>query len=166
MRCQVRIQREDFDIAHEWQACRERCRGRAGAVVAFGGLVRDTAHGDATANGGQAHAVRGLRLEHYPGMTESSIEAIVAEAGERWRLLDVLVIHRVGDLAPEDQIVLVLVASGHRPDAFAACEFVMDYLKTDAVLWKKERFADGETWLRATANDRKRRADWQRVAEQ
>ena len=164
MRCQVRIQREDFDIAHEWQACRERCGGKAGAVVAFGGLVRDMAH-DA-AGGDQKRAVRGLRLEHYPGMTESSIEAIVAEAGERWRLLDVLVIHRVGDLSPEDQIVLVLVASGHRPDAFAACEFVMDYLKTDAVLWKKERFADGEAWLRATANDRKRRSDWQRVAAQ
>lgn len=164
MRCEVRIQREDFDVASEWQACRRRCRGEAGAIVAFGGLVRDMAHGEAGVDRGRA--VHGLRLEHYPGMTESSIEAIVAEASERWRLRDAVVIHRVGDLAPKDQIVLVLIASSHRPDAFAACEFVMDYLKTDAVLWKKERFAAGETWLRATANDRKRRADWQRAAEQ
>ena len=107
----VRIQREDFDLAAEWAACRERCTGSAGAVVAFGGLVRDWADHD---------AVRGLHLEHYPGMTEASIERICAEASNRWRLLDVTVIHRVGDLGPGDQIVLVLVASTVTGSAEAA----------------------------------------------
>lgn len=147
----VRIQPEDFDLAAEWAACRERCTGRAGAVVAFGGLVRDRADHD---------AVQGLYLEHYPGMTEASIERICAEAANRWRLLTVTVIHRVGDLGPGDQIVLVLVASSHRPDAFAACEFLMDYLKTDAVIWKKERRDGGDAWITATDNDRERRSGW------
>lgn len=159
MQSQVRIQREDFDIAVEWAACRRRCRNAAGAVAAFGGLVRDMAPSeDADSRAGSA--IARLYLEHYPGMTESSIETIVAEAGQRWPLLDVLVIHRVGDLAPGDQIVLVLVAAGHRPAAFAACEFIMDYLKTDAVFWKKERREDGETWIRATAGDQQRKRDW------
>lgn len=147
----VRIQHADFDLAAEWAACRQRCAGGAGAVVGFGGLVRDQA---------AASAVGGLYLEHYPGMTEASIERICADAGSRWQLLDVTVIHRVGDLAPTDQIVLVLVAASHRPDAFAACEFVMDYLKTDAVFWKKERREGGDVWIRATTGDRERRADW------
>lgn len=151
MRTTVRIQNEDFDIAAEWEACRQRCAGAAGAVVAFGGLVRDRAADD---------AVRGLYLEHYPGMTEESIERFCAEAGERWRLLDVTVIHRVGNLDPAEQIVLVLVASSHRPDAFAACEFLMDYLKTDAVIWKKERRTGGDVWITATANDGERRSGW------
>ncbi|MCY3811089.1 MAG: molybdenum cofactor biosynthesis protein MoaE [Gammaproteobacteria bacterium] len=151
MQTTVRIQREDFDLAAEWAVCRARCGERAGAVVAFGGLVRDRADHD---------AVRGLYLEHYPGMTERSIEGICAEAASRWRLLDVTVIHRVGDLAPGDQIVLVMVASSHRPDAFAACEFLMDYLKTDAVIWKKERRDGGDAWITATDNDRERRSGW------
>lgn len=155
MRRHVHIQAEDFDIAAEWQACRARCGGGAGALAAFAGLVRDRAPAEQGAS-----AVHGLHLEHYPGMTEASIERIVDEAAERWRLLDVTVIHRVGELNPEEQIVLVLVASGHRADAFAACEFVMDYLKTDAVLWKKERRANGDAWLQATAGDQQRRAAW------
>ena len=155
MRVAIRIQTEDFDMAGEWRACRDRCAGGAGALVAFGGLVRDLA----PAAGADAE-VRGLRIEHYPGMTEASIERIVEEAAGRWALLDVTVVHRVGDLAPTDQIVLVLVASAHRPDAFAACEFLMDYLKTDAVLWKKELRADGDAWLLATQSDRKRRSAW------
>ncbi len=155
MRADVRIQTADFDIAEEWAACRQRCGGAAGAIVAFGGLVRDRA--------GNAD-VRGLYLEHYPGMTEASIERICEEAAGRWRLLDATVIHRVGDLASEDQIVLVLVASGHRPDAFAACEFIMDYLKTDAVFWKKERRRGGDVWIEATPSDRQRRAGWKRTA--
>ena len=155
MHSAVRIQEHDFDIAAEWAACRQRCGGAAGAVVAFGGLVRDRAGDD---------AVQGLYLEHYPGMTEASIEAIVGQAAARWALLDVLVIHRVGELAPGDQIVLVLVASGHRLDAFAACEFLMDYLKTDAVFWKKERRVADDAWLSATGSDRQRRADWQSTA--
>ena len=148
---EVRIEHADFDIAAEWAACRRRCAGGAGAMVAFGGLVRDQA---------AASAVQGLYLEHYPGMTEASIERICADAGSRWQLLDVTVIHRVGDLAAADQIVLVLVAASHRPDAFAACEFIMDYLKTDAVFWKKERRDGGDVWIRATTSDRERRADW------
>ncbi len=151
MRSAVRIQTEDFDVAAEWAACRQRCGGGCGAIVAFGGLVRERTG---------AGEVRGLYLEHYPGMTEASMEAIAAEAGRRWRLIELLIIHRVGDLAPEDQIVLVLAASSHRPDAFAACEFVMDYLKTDAVLWKKERRDSGDVWIRATRTDRRRRAGW------
>jgi len=151
MHTAVRIQREDFDLAAEWAACRARCAKRAGAVVAFGGLVRDRADHD---------AVRGLYLEHYPGMTESSIERICTEAENRWRLLDVTVIHRVGNLEPGDQIVLVMVASSHRPDAFAACEFLMDYLKTDAVIWKKERRDGGDAWITATDSDQERRSSW------
>ena len=151
----VRIQEDDFDIAVEWASCRQRSSAAAGAVVAFGGLVRDHAS-DA--------AVHGLYLEHYPGMTEASIEAIIGQAEARWTLLDVLVIHRIGELAPGDQIVLVLVAASHRPDAFAACEFLMDYLKTDAVFWKKERRLGGDTWISATGSDRHRRADWHSTA--
>lgn len=154
MHSQVRIQRQDFDIGAEWAACRQRCGGATGAIAAFGGLVRDVVHGA----GG--NSVAGLYLEHYAGMTEASIEKIVAEAGQRWRLIDVLVIHRVGELLPREQIVLVLVASSHRPDAFAACEFIMDYLKTDAVFWKKEQRTDGTAWLRPTASDNQRRAAW------
>ena len=153
MKTTIRIQTDDFDIADEWAACRSRLQGRAGAIVAFGGIVRDHADTD---------EVRSLSLEHYPGMTEASIEKILADASNRWQLIDTTVIHRVGDLAPGDQIVLVLVAAGHRPDAFAACEFVMDYLKTDAVFWKKEHRLGGDAWVVATANDRVRRNGWQR----
>ena len=151
MRTDIRIETDDFDVAAEWGALRARLGGRAGAVVAFAGIVRDRAGAD---------AVNGLYLEHYPGMTEASIERILATAADRWELIDAVVIHRVGDLAPRDQIVLVLVAAGHRPDAFAACEFVMDYLKTDAVFWKKERRPGGDTWISATERDRKRRNGW------
>ena len=155
MRQQVRIQTEDFDIAAEWRACRGRCGGAAGALAAFAGLVRDRAPEE-----GAAGRVRGLRLEHYPKMTEAGIERMIAEAGRRWRVLDVTVVHRVGDLRPEDQIVLVLVASSHRADAFATCEFLMDHLKTEAVLWKKECRVDGDLWIRSTAEDHRRRAAW------
>ena len=151
MHAEIRIEQADFDVGVEWAACRDRLGGRAGAIVAFGGIVRDHAADD---------EVHGLYLEHYPGMTEASIEKIVATAADRWRLIDVLVIHRVGQLVPCDQIVLVLAAAMHRPDAFAACEFIMDYLKTDAVFWKKERRRVGDSWISATANDRKRRDGW------
>lgn len=156
MHADIRVQTEDFDISAEWAACRERCGGDCGAIVAFGGLVRDR-FGDSE--------VQALHLEHYPGMTEDSIRRIALQAAERWRLLDVVVVHRVGDLAAEEQIVLVLAASGHRPDAFAACEFIMDYLKTDAVFWKKERREDGDVWIESTASDRSRRASWGEIAE-
>ena len=151
MRSAVRIQTGDFDIAEEWRACRARCGGLGGALAAFGGLVRD-----------HAGAVRGLCLEHYPDMTERSVERIVADAGQRWPLIDVTVVHRVGHLRPLDQIVLVLVMAAHRAAAFAACEFLVDYLKTDAVLWKKEQRVAGDVWLQATAEDRDRRDGWRR----
>ena len=120
----VRIQEKDFSLAREWDDLRQRVAGTAGGIVAFAGLVRDRARA--------GEEVTKLFLEHYPGMTESSIERIINRAGERWPLQDVVVVHRVGDLAPGDQIVLVLAASAHRGAAFAGCEFIMDMLKTKA----------------------------------
>lgn len=157
----IRIQTEDFDVAHEWGAATERCGGDVGAIVAFGGLVRDRVKpGELDGTVEVADSVRGLYLEHYPGMTEASIDAAIDTAAGRWELLDVVVIHRVGDLAPAEQIVFVQVASSHRPDAFAACEFLMDYLKTDAVFWKKERRSGGDTWIASTRDDHARRKSW------
>jgi molybdopterin synthase catalytic subunit len=122
-----------------------------GAVAAFIGTVRDV-NDDA--------AVARLTLEHYPGMTEKSLEAIVAEAKERFDIYDVLVVHRVGELRPTDQIVLVAVTSAHRGEAFDACRFVMDYLKTRAPFWKKERTPEGERWVEARASDDEAAARW------
>ena len=131
----VSVQREDFDLGAEVRAISRDAR--VGAVASFIGLVRD---------------VR-MTLEHYPGMTESAIGKIVEEAAGRWQVMDCTVIHRYGDLAPNDQIVLVAVASAHRADAFAACAFIMDYLKTQAPFWKKEHRAAGATWVEARAAD-------------
>ena len=147
----VSIQETDFSIEEEWDACRERMKGKAGAIAAFAGLVRDSV---------QESGVKGLYLEHYPGMTESSIRDIVKDAMKQWSLLDVVVIHRIGLLRPEDQIVLVLVGSSHRMDAFAACERIMDYLKTEAVFWKKEIRDKDETWISSTTEDYRRRDSW------
>jgi molybdopterin synthase catalytic subunit len=146
----VRIQTEDFDIAREIAALRGR-DARVGAVAAFVGLVRDI---------NDAAAVSTLALEHYPGMTEKALEDIVGQAKSRWSVLDVLVIHRVGELRPTDQIVLVVVTGAHRGEAFAACEFVMDYLKTRAPFWKKEQTPDGERWVEARASDDEKAARW------
>src|SRR3990172_5596753 len=129
----VRIQSEDFDAGAEIARLREG-DPKVGAVAAFIGVARDV-------NGGGT--VGTLALEDYPGMTEKALEKIVVEARARWRLIEVLVIHRVGELRPTDQIVLVAVTSAHRGDAFAACEFIMDYLKTRAPFWKKESTAEG-----------------------
>ena len=139
----VRIQGEDFDAGREIAAMRKGNRS-IGAVASFVGVVRDVNEGD---------TVSTMTLEHYPGMTEKSIEAIVAQARSRWKVIDALVVHRVGTLAPTDQIVLVVVASSHRGDAFAACEFIMDYLKTQAPFWKKEETGEGERWVDARASD-------------
>ena len=167
MHREVRIQNDDFDVASEWREARRRCGGDVGAIVAFGGLVRDRVKpGELDGSIKVADAVRGLYLEHYPGMTEASIDASIDTAVARWDLLDVVVIHRVGDLAPADQIVFVQVASSHRPDAFAACEFLMDYLKTDAVFWKKERRAGGEAWIESTKSDTARRDSWEQGTAQ
>ena len=151
MRSDVRIQPEDFSVAAEWEALRARTSGDVGAVASFVGLVRDR---------DPESEIQGLYLEHYPGMTEASIRKILDAASSRWPILDIVVIHRVGSLAPRDQIVFVQAAAAHRPAAFAACEFVMDYLKTDAVLWKRERVANGERWIEATSDDRRRIARW------
>lgn len=152
----VRVQEADFSVADEYAALRERLAGHTGAIASFIGLVREV-HGTSTDSG---EPVRMLHLEHYPGMTERSIEAIAETAAERWPLLDVVVVHRVGSLAPAAQIVFVQVAAAHRPAAFAACEYIMDYLKTAAVFWKREDTASGSHWVEATAGDRARVSGW------
>jgi len=146
----VRIQTGDFDVAREIAELR-RGDARVGAVAAFVGLVRDI---------NDAAAVSTLTLEHYPGMTEKALLRIVDEAKSRWSIYDAVVIHRVGDLKPADQIVFVAVSSAHRGEAFAACEFIMDYLKTRAPFWKKERTPGGERWVEARASDDEAAARW------
>ncbi len=143
----VRIQHEDFDIAREVVALRAG-DARVGAVASFIGTVRDRSGGS-----GPADTTR-MELEHYPGMTEASIEAMIDAAMQRFAILGARVVHRVGPLAPGEQIVLVAVASSHRGDAFAACEFLMDYLKTQAPFWKKEHRPDGSAgWVDARVAD-------------
>ena len=146
----VRVQTSDFDVSRELAALRCGDR-RVGAVAVFIGTVRDI-NDEAT--------IAALTLEHYPGMTEKALVAIVDEAKARWDILDALVIHRVGELAPADQIVLVAVTSAHRGEAFAACEFIMDYLKTRAPFWKKEATPDGVRWVDARASDDDAAARW------
>jgi molybdopterin synthase catalytic subunit len=147
----VRVQEADFDLGAEFAALRAG-DARVGALASFLGLVRDINDGA---------SVSEMTLEHYPGMTEKALEAIVAEAKGRWDLYDVLVIHRVGPLKPCDQIVLVAVTSAHRGEAFAACEFVMDYLKTRAPFWKREATPDGAHWVDAREIDDSAAARWQ-----
>lgn len=117
---------------------------KVGAIASFVGVVRDLSDGD---------TISEMTLEHYPGMTERAIEEIIGQARSRWNVLDVLVIHRVGRLRPTDQIVLVVITSEHRGDAFAACEFIMDYLKTRAPFWKKEQTGGGARWVEARETD-------------
>jgi len=147
----VRVQEEDFDVGEEITRLRLQYP-QAGAVVSFMGQVRDL-------NDGQS--VASLKLEHYPGMTEKSLAAIVEQARQRWPIFDAVVIHRIGTLPPQAQIVLVVVASAHRGDAFAACEFIMDYLKTEAPFWKKESTPEGEKWLDFRESDQAARGRWQ-----
>ena len=140
----VRVQNADFDPGAEMAAMRLG-NSKIGAIASFVGIVRDLNEGADVAE---------LTLEHYPGMTEKALETIVAEARARWDIYDALVIHRVGTLKPTDQIVLVMVASAHRGEAFQACEFLMDYLKTRAPFWKKEKTPEGARWVDArTADD-------------
>ena len=146
----VRIQTDDFDVAAELDAMR-LASADIGAIVNFIGQVRDINEGD---------AVQALTLEHYPGMTERALEAIEHEAKTRWDISSSLIIHRVGTLKPQDQIVLVAVASKHRGDAFQACEFMMDFLKTQAPFWKKEVTSDGERWVEAKLSDDDAQARW------
>lgn len=146
----VRVQTEDFDVAAEYQQL-VADNTADGAVVSFVGRMRDLNQGE---------AVRTMTLEHYPGMTEKALHQLEADARQRWTLGRVSIIHRVGTLTPADQIVWVGVTSPHRGDAFAACEYIMDTLKTTAPFWKKETTAAGERWVDARAEDQHRSARW------
>ena len=154
----VRVQTEDFDLTREVDALRAAQGARntkIGAIATFTGTVRDLNEvaGDNT-------AVAGMTLEHYPGMTERALEKIITEAKARWNIFDALVVHRVGSLAPLDQIVLVATVGAHRGEAFAACEFIMDYLKTAAPFWKKEATPAGGRWVEARVTDDTAAAKW------
>jgi molybdopterin synthase catalytic subunit len=146
----VSIQTEDFDLSTEVQRLREQDK-RVGAVCSFMGTVRDR-------NDGQS--ISTMELEHYPGMTEKSIEAMIDEAFQRFDIFGARVIHRVGLLQPLDQIVLVAVSSAHRGQSFQACEFLMDYLKTQAPFWKKEQTPEGARWVDARVSDDAALAKW------
>jgi molybdopterin synthase catalytic subunit len=147
---EVRVQAGDFDLGIELARLRAG-DARVGAVVSFVGLVRDINDGA---------QVAAMELEHYPGMTERALEDIVEQARARWPLYGALVIHRVGPLKPCDQIVLVAVTGAHRGEAFDACEFIIDYLKTDAPFWKKEDTPEGSRWVDARISDDSARAKW------
>jgi molybdopterin synthase catalytic subunit len=146
----IRVQTNDFDLGKEVAQLRADSP-MVGAVVTFVGTVRDMNDGS---------NVSEMELEHYPGMTEKALEDIVSQAKARWDIFDALVIHRIGPLKPMDQIVLVAVTSAHRGEAFAACEFIMDYLKTQAPFWKKEQTPQGARWVDARTTDDKALAKW------
>jgi molybdopterin synthase catalytic subunit len=148
----VRVQTEDFDLGVELSKLR-LANPSIGGLVSFVGQVRDMNDGE---------AINTLTLEHYPAMTQSALEAIEAEAKMRWDVIDALIIHRVGTLKPLDQIVLVAVTSAHRGEAFHACEFIMDYLKTSAPFWKKEATNQGERWVEAKVSDDEAKARWKK----
>ena len=139
----ISVQNEDFDAGAEIRALARD--NKVGAVASFVGVVREVP----------------MTLEHYAGMTEREIAKIVEQAGARWQVMDCTVIHRFGELKPTDQIVLVAVASAHRGDAFAACEFIMDYLKTRAPFWKKEQRPDGARWVEARSSDDEAAGRWE-----
>jgi molybdopterin synthase catalytic subunit len=150
----IRVQHDEFDVNAEIARLRAG-NPRIGAIACFIGVVRDLNEGATVAS---------MTLEHYSGMTEKALGDIVAQARARWELYDVLVVHRVGELHPTDPIVLVVVTSAHRGSAFAACEFVMDYLKTDAPFWKKEATPTGERWVDARESDEAARERWSKGA--
>lgn len=147
----IRVQEADFDVGAELAALRQGNR-QIGALASFVGLVRDVNDGLGVAE---------MTLEHYPGMTEKALATIVSEASQRWSIIDALVIHRVGRLLPTDQIVLVAVAGSHRGDVFAACQFIMDYLKTRAPFWKREVTPAGARWVDAREADDQAAQRWQ-----
>ena len=151
----IRVQVEDFDLGAEVNALRAG-NARIGAIASFVGLVRDINEGA---------GVSTLTLEHYPAMTQKALVDIVDQACARWDVINATVIHRVGEMMPTDQIVLVIVASGHRGDAFQACEFIMDFLKTQAPFWKKERTQEGERWVAARKSDDAASSRWQAEAK-
>ena len=147
----IRVQTEDFDLGAEVNALRAG-NTKIGAIASFVGLVRDINEGA---------DVSTLTLEHYPAMTQKALVNIVEQASARWDVINATVIHRVGQMMPTDQIVLVIVASGHRGDAFQACEFIMDFLKTQAPFWKKELTQEGERWVVARKSDAAASSRWQ-----
>lgn len=146
----IKVQTDDFDVAQVLANLRNN-KPQVGAIVSFVGLVRDINDGA---------DVSTLTLEHYPEMTEKALQSIVDEAKQRWDVMDAVVIHRVGTLLPTDQIVLVAISSAHRQAAFSACEFIMDYLKTQAPFWKKETNNQGARWVEARASDDEAKARW------
>ena len=146
----VRIQEQDFDVSDELAVLRAG-DARVGAVASFVGVVRDL---------NDASRVSTLTLEHYPGMTEKALSQIVDDARQRWDIVDALIIHRVGELKPRDQIVLVAVTGAHRGESFAACQFIMDYLKTRAPFWKREDTPHGSHWVEARASDDSAAEKW------
>ena len=148
----VRIQEDDFDLSTEVAYLRKG-DPQVGAVAVFLGTVRDMNEGS---------EVQGMTLEHYPGMTEKALEGIIEQAKSRWKISDALVVHRIGSLLPQDQIVLVVVISAHRGEAFSACEFIMDYLKTAAPFWKKEQTPDGGRWVDARVADDAAMVRWKK----
>ena len=150
MTFEVRIQAHDFDVSHEVATLRQ-ADARVGAVCVFVGTVRDRNEGTGVAS---------MTLEHYPGMTEKSIQAMIDEAQRRFDIFAARVIHRVGELQPLDQIVMVAVTSAHRGMSFQACEFLMDYLKTQAPFWKKEVTPEGARWVDARVSDDAALARW------
>mgnify|MGYP000982944106 CR=1 FL=1 len=149
----IKIQSEDFDVGEEYQRLRNTTEKDepSGAIVTFCGLVRDIE---------KNNKITALRLEHYPGMTEKALEEIVKEANARWALTDTTIIHRIGDLYANDQIVFVGTASAHRKAAFEACEFLMDYLKTKAPFWKKAIMESGDEWIEAKDSDNNAADRW------
>ena len=149
----IAVQTQTFDLGIEVAAISQG-RTDIGAIASFVGLARDMNEGS---------GVHAMTLEHYPGMTEKALAKLVDDACSRWTLLDVTVIHRVGRMLPGDSIVLVVVASSHRGEAFAACEFIMDYLKTQAPFWKKEETPKGERWVDARASDDAAAARWNKT---
>jgi len=155
MATRVRVQTADFDVSQEIQALRAQDQ-RVGAVCSFVGTVRDTR----ALTGQSQDEVQAMELEHYPGMTEKSIEAMIDEAHQRFDFYAARVVHRVGRLLPADQIVLVAVTSAHRGESFKACEFLMDYLKTQAPFWKKEQTPEGAHWVDARVADDAALARW------
>lgn len=150
----VHVQPEDFDVGVEIDRLR-RASAHVGAIAAFIGTVRDQ-----NLVAGESANVTAITLEHYPGMTELALEEVRLQAHHRWDLIDSLIIHRYGELKPQDQIVLVVTTSSHRAHAFAACEFIMDYLKTRAPFWKKETTQAGSRWVLALASDDESAARW------
>lgn len=146
----ISIQENDFDVGEELALLRANT-AKVGALVSFVGLVRDFS---------EDQQIENIFLEHYPGMTEKSLQKIIDEATTRWNLMGVRVIHRVGQLAPGEQIVLVATAAPHRAEAFAACEFIIDYLKTTAPFWKREQTRTGTHWLETRDSDEQRTARW------